>query len=204
MVASTRHCGEMRRLFALAGVGVIPWIPASPPAPRVPPLAPPCRAAELQIHPADPRGAVFDNGATGWLTGALVFRNEGRLCSLVGQPRVRLFMYQVSPNGALRNNDLPTRAANGNLMKRPTTALDLHYLLGRPQVEAMVEQVTGGKVLPAEVLQQIVTKTDGVPLFVEELTKMVVESGLLREADGHYELTGPLPPLAIPSTLQGV
>jgi len=47
----------------------------------------------------------------------------------LGQPRVRLFMYQVSPNGSLRNNDLPTRAANGNLVKRPTTALDLHYLL---------------------------------------------------------------------------
>ena len=59
-----------------------------------------------------------------------------------------------------------------------------------------------GKALPTEVLQQIVVKTDGVPLFVEELTKMVVESGLVREANGHYELTGPLPPLAIPSTLQ--
>ena len=52
--------------------------------------------------------------------------------------------------------------------------------LGRQQVEAMVEQVTGGKALPAEVVQQIVAKTDGVPLFVEELTKMVVESGLIR------------------------
>jgi TOMM system kinase/cyclase fusion protein len=74
--------------------------------------------------------------------------------------------------------------------------------LGRPQVETMVKQITGGKAFPAEVLQQIVRKTDGVPLFVEELTKMVLESGLLREADGHYELIGPLPPLAIPSTLQ--
>ena len=45
-------------------------------------------------------------------------------------------------------------------------------------------------------------KTDGVPLFVEELTKMVLESGLVREADGRYELTSPLPPLAIPATLQ--
>ena len=44
----------------------------------------------------------------------------------------------------------------------------------------MIEKVTGGKALPAEVLQQIVTKTDGVPLFVEELTKMVLESGLLQ------------------------
>jgi len=74
--------------------------------------------------------------------------------------------------------------------------------LGRPQSRALVEGVTGGKALPAEVLQQVVAKTDGVPLFVEELTKMVVESGLLREVDGHYKLTGPLPPLAIPSTLQ--
>src|SRR4029450_8358230 len=48
---------------------------------------------------------------------------------------------------------------------------------------------------------QIVAKTDGVPLFVEELTKMVLESGLLQERAEHYELTGPLPPLAIPATL---
>lgn len=74
--------------------------------------------------------------------------------------------------------------------------------LGRLQSRALVEGVTGGKALPAEVLQQVVAKTNGVPLFVEELTKMVMESGLLREAAGHYELTGPLPPLAIPSTLQ--
>ena len=74
--------------------------------------------------------------------------------------------------------------------------------LGHPQVSAMVERVTGGKALPDEVVQQIVTKTDGVPLFVEELTKMVIESNLVREKKGQYELTGPLPPLAIPSTLQ--
>jgi predicted ATPase len=73
--------------------------------------------------------------------------------------------------------------------------------LGRPQVEAMVEKITEGKPLPREVVQQIVAKTDGVPLFVEELTKMVLESGLLTAADDHYELTGPLPPLAIPPTL---
>ena len=64
----------------------------------------------------------------------------------------------------------------------------------------MVEQVAGGKALPAEVLQQVVAKTDGVPLFVEELTKMVLESGLVKEWEGSYELTGPLPPLAIPTT----
>jgi tetratricopeptide (TPR) repeat protein len=73
--------------------------------------------------------------------------------------------------------------------------------LPRKQVEVMIERVAGGRPLPGEVLQQLVTKTDGVPLFVEELTKMVLESGLLEERDGRYELTGPLAPLAIPSTL---
>jgi predicted ATPase len=61
--------------------------------------------------------------------------------------------------------------------------------------------VAHGKVLPAEVIEQVVTKTDRVPLFVEELTKMVLESGLLQEQAERYELTGPLPPLAIPTTL---
>jgi len=74
--------------------------------------------------------------------------------------------------------------------------------LAASQSEAMVQKVTGGRALPANVLEQIVAKTDGVPLFVEELTKMVIESGLVRERGDEYELTGPLPPLAIPSTLQ--
>jgi predicted ATPase len=74
--------------------------------------------------------------------------------------------------------------------------------LGRRQVPQMIEKATGGKPLPGEVVRQIVAKTDGVPLFVEELTRMVLESGLLTETDGHYELSAPLPPLAIPSTLQ--
>ena len=73
--------------------------------------------------------------------------------------------------------------------------------LPQPQVEAMIARLTGGKALPPAVLQQVVTKTDGVPLFVEELTKTVLESGLLRETEEHYALTGPLPPLAIPATL---
>jgi class 3 adenylate cyclase len=74
--------------------------------------------------------------------------------------------------------------------------------LTRKQVEIMIQHVAGGKALPAVVLEQIVKKTDGVPLFVEELTKMVLESGLLREKEEGYELAGPLPPLAIPATLQ--
>jgi len=65
----------------------------------------------------------------------------------------------------------------------------------------VIRQVAHGKVLPPEVVEQIVAKTDGVPLFVEELTKMVLESGLLQEQDERYALTGPLHPLAIPATL---
>jgi TOMM system kinase/cyclase fusion protein len=72
----------------------------------------------------------------------------------------------------------------------------------RRQVEEMVLRMTGGKPLPAAVVQQIVAKTDGVPLFVEELTKVVLESGWLQDCTDHYELTGPLPALAIPTTLQ--
>jgi predicted ATPase len=74
--------------------------------------------------------------------------------------------------------------------------------LTRPQVEAMIMSLTGGKVLPAAVVEQVVAKTDGVPLFVEELVKMILEAGLVQEQNEHYVLTGPLPPLAIPATLQ--
>src|SRR4029434_4275500 len=74
--------------------------------------------------------------------------------------------------------------------------------LSRKQAEEMAMQVTKGKTLPAEVLQQLVTKTDGIPLFVEELTKMVLELGLLREEVTRYTLTGPFPSVGIPATLQ--
>jgi predicted ATPase len=73
--------------------------------------------------------------------------------------------------------------------------------LGRREGAAMVQRVVGAKTLPDEVSGQIVAKTDGVPLFVEELTKTVIESGLLQDAGDRYELADPLPPLAIPATL---
>ena len=74
--------------------------------------------------------------------------------------------------------------------------------LGQREGAAMVMQVTGGKTLPKEVMDQILAHTDGVPLFIEELTKMVLETNLLRERAEEYVLEGPLPPLAIPTTLQ--
>ena len=83
---------------------------------------------------------------------------------------------------------------------RHTSTIQLSRL-GRSEVQGLVANVAGGKALPAEVLDQILQRTDGVPLFIEELTKTVLESGLLRDAGERYELTGPLPLLSIPSTL---
>ena len=73
--------------------------------------------------------------------------------------------------------------------------------LPRRQAAEMMDRVAHGKALPPEVVAQVVAKTDGVPLFVEELTKMVLESGFLQERQQGYTLLGPLPPLAIPTTL---
>ena len=66
----------------------------------------------------------------------------------------------------------------------------------------MVDRLTGGKLLPAVVVQHIVEKTDGVPLYVEEMTKAILESKVLRDVNGQYELIGSFSSLAIPTTLQ--
>jgi hypothetical protein len=73
--------------------------------------------------------------------------------------------------------------------------------LARRQAAEMIARIGGGKALPPALVEQILARTEGVPLFVEELTKTVLESGLLRDAGERYELSGPLPPLAIPMTL---
>jgi class 3 adenylate cyclase/predicted ATPase len=74
--------------------------------------------------------------------------------------------------------------------------------LSQFHIARMVERVASEKTFPDQVMQLIVEKTDGVPLFVEELTKAILESGQLKALDGHYELTGTLSTLAIPTTLQ--
>jgi class 3 adenylate cyclase/predicted ATPase len=80
------------------------------------------------------------------------------------------------------------------------TQVTVTRLPSRQAVE-VIRRVAHGKALPPEVVEQVVAKTDGVPLFIEELTKMVLESSLLQEQAERYELTGPLSPLAIPTTL---
>jgi predicted ATPase len=66
----------------------------------------------------------------------------------------------------------------------------------------MATQVAGGKTLPTEIIEQLVSKTDGVPLYVEEMTKSMLESGHLKATNDHYALTGTVASLAIPATLQ--
>jgi len=81
------------------------------------------------------------------------------------------------------------------------TEMTLNHL-SHAQVEQIVTGMTDGKAFPAELLAQIIEKTDGVPLFVEEITKAILESGQLTAVDGHYELAGSLSTFAIPATLQ--
>ena len=111
---------------------------------------------------------------------------------LLGQaPTVRLLTVLTC-----RPTFVPPWASRATLTQLTLTRLT------RPQVETMVQQVAGSKALPAAVLRQMVARTDGVPLFVEELTKTVLEAGLLQEEADHDDLTGSLPTLAIPATLQ--
>src|SRR5580693_406295 len=74
--------------------------------------------------------------------------------------------------------------------------------LQRPEVETMVGHLSGGRPLPGEVVEHIVAKADGVPLYVEELTKAILGSGVLEASGDAYVLTGALAQLHIPETLQ--
>ncbi len=85
---------------------------------------------------------------------------------------------------------------------RPDTSSIALDNLTRDESEAIVNELCGGRALPDDLLEQIVAKTDGVPLFVEELTKNVLESGLLVESDGRLQPVGELSSLSIPASLQ--
>src|SRR6516165_10625032 len=80
------------------------------------------------------------------------------------------------------------------------TMLTLNRLPRRQRAEIM-RYMTGGKALPKDIAEQIIDRTDGVPLFIEELTKSVVESGIVTDAGDRYAVTGPVTPLAIPTSL---
>ena len=86
-------------------------------------------------------------------------------------------------------------SANGPCVELPLTRLS-------PQDIRRLATEIAGKPLPPDVLEQLVRKTDGVPLYVEEMTKDLLESNLLRDTPAQFELKGPLPPMAVPFSLQ--
>ena len=73
--------------------------------------------------------------------------------------------------------------------------------MGREQCHDIISEVIGDKALPREVEEQIIDRADGIPLFVEELAKSVLESELVQEVGDRHIATGPLPPLAVPASL---
>jgi class 3 adenylate cyclase/tetratricopeptide (TPR) repeat protein len=80
------------------------------------------------------------------------------------------------------------------------TMLNLNRLPPRQRAD-MIVHVTGGRALPKEIAKQIVDRTDGVPLFIEELTKSVIESGIVVKTGDQYVAIDPVAPLAIPTSL---
>jgi predicted ATPase/class 3 adenylate cyclase len=90
----------------------------------------------------------------------------------------------------------PPWASDSHVTTIPLTRLDPRDGM------ALINRVTGGKALPKEMIDEILARTDGVPLFIEELTKTMLESGLLHDQGGEYVLERTLPDLAIPTTLQ--
>ncbi len=95
----------------------------------------------------------------------------------------------------------PEYSAAGWIGRPHVTQLSLPRLRG-VEASRLINQAAGGRPLPEAVRARILGRTDGVPLFVEELTRTVIESGLLREVDGRFVLDGALPDVAIPGTLR--
>jgi len=114
------------------------------------------------------------------------------LSLLVGQvPTTRLFVLLTARPTFVQ--PWPARTYATQLSLEPFT---------QAESRQMVTELVGSKALPAELLDQLIARSDGVPLFAEELVKYVLESGLLREEGDQYQLIGESPEMAIPSTLQ--
>ena len=86
-------------------------------------------------------------------------------------------------------------------IRRPQVTLHTLNRLAPRQRADMIKSVVGDRSLPKEIAHQLIERTDGIPLFIEELTKAVIESGVVAEDGDHYKATGPLTALAIPTTL---
>jgi len=170
-------------------------------------ITPPADSAPLTLSPQLQREKTME-ALSAWL--AAVAR-EGPTLFIVedlhwADPTTLAFVKTIveSPSGGpllavftFRSDfDAPVHA-NGHV-----STLSLNRL-GSDETTAMIARVAGNKPLPDEVVRQLIERTEGVPLFVEEVTKAVLELGVLVERDDRYELTGQLPPDLIPATVQG-
>lgn len=79
---------------------------------------------------------------------------------------VNIFLYQVTPNAAWHNMDLPTRRTGGELIQRPQAALDLHYLLTFYGIEAQLE--------PQRVLGSVVRAMHSRPVLTREIIRQTI------------------------------
>jgi class 3 adenylate cyclase/tetratricopeptide (TPR) repeat protein len=95
----------------------------------------------------------------------------------------------------------PEDEASWQALNARATKLELSRLTAEG-CEDVIRNLTGGKLLPQGVRDEILQKADGIPLFVEEITKTLLESDMLREQDGAYVLTVPMAALSVPSTLK--
>lgn len=125
-----------------------------------------------------------------WLDGA----TEDFLRSLFQRMRRRPFMALITS----RPPDRQDWSASGSVSVREIRLEPLQHA----DAEKLIHNACHGRSLPAAVVSLILAKTDGVPLFIEELTATVLESGMLRGESDQLVMDGPLPPLDIPSTLR--
>lgn len=109
------------------------------------------------------------------LQGAVGAEVPGATVTTVGpaEPRngsagtgVNIFLYQVTPNAAHRNSDLPTRNAAGRLLQRPRAALDLHYVLNFFGDEAQLE--------PQRLLGSVVRTLHSRPVLTRTMVRETV------------------------------
>jgi serine/threonine protein kinase len=168
-------------------------LPAAFPAPSLAPAAQQAKTAQLLLqlltHPQrGPRGLIVINDLH-WADPSTL----GWLDLLVGQVPVQPLMVLVTARP-------PCHPA---WLSRPRTSAITLGRLKADDILVICRATSSGMRLPPEILQHVVDKTDGIPLFAEELTSMILESGILEAADDHYVLKGPVPMHAIPTTLQG-
>ena len=164
------------------------------------------RYAPLDLNPRQRREATLD-AAAAWLlevaeqTPVLNVWEDLHWADPTTLELLEIYLAQ-SPTVSMMNvltyrtDFVPTWSARSHMV--PVTLNRLE----RPEVEALVGTRCAGKPLPAEVVEHIVAKADGVPLYVEELTKTILESEFLRETDDRYVLAGAISELSIPATLQ--